>query len=58
MSITRRAATLGGLGLLAGASASTVTRAEPDSFLGIGELRISYLPPTPTSTAIRLSRWR
>ncbi|SED82791.1 DUF1254 domain-containing protein [Bradyrhizobium erythrophlei] len=37
MSITRRAATLGGLSLLAGTSASTVSRAELGSFLGIGE---------------------
>jgi hypothetical protein len=37
MSITRRAATLGGLSLLAGASVSTVSRAELGSFLGIGE---------------------
>ncbi len=37
MRITRRAATLGGLSLLAGASASTVSRAELGSFLGIGE---------------------
>jgi len=37
MSITRRAATLGGLSLLAGTSVSTVSRAELGSFLGIGE---------------------
>jgi hypothetical protein len=37
MSITRRTATLGGLSLLAGASVSTVSRAELGSFLGIGE---------------------
>ena len=37
MMITRRAATIGGLGLLAGTSASTLSRAEPGSFLGIGE---------------------
>jgi hypothetical protein len=37
MSITRRAATLGGLSLLAGTSASTVSRAELGSFLGISE---------------------
>jgi hypothetical protein len=37
MSITRRAATLGGLSVLAGASASTLSRAELGSFLGIGE---------------------
>lgn len=37
MSITRRAATLGALSLLAGTSASTVSRAELGSFLGIGE---------------------
>jgi len=37
MSITRRAATLGGLSLLAGTSVSTVSRAEFGSFLGIGE---------------------
>jgi len=37
MSITRRAATLGGLSLLAGTSLSTVSRAELGSFLGIGE---------------------
>jgi hypothetical protein len=37
MRITRRAATLGGLGLLAGTSVSTVSRAELGSFLGIGE---------------------
>jgi hypothetical protein len=37
MNITRRAATLGGLSLLAGTSVSTVSRAEPGSFLGIGE---------------------
>jgi hypothetical protein len=37
MSITRRAATLGGLSLLAGVSVSTVSRAELGSFLGIGE---------------------
>ncbi len=35
MSITRRAATLGGLSLLAGTSISTVSRAELGSFLGI-----------------------
>jgi hypothetical protein len=34
MKITRRAATVGGLGLLAGTSLSTASRAE---FLGIGE---------------------
>jgi hypothetical protein len=37
MRITRRAATLGGLSLLAGTSVSTVSRAELGSFLGIGE---------------------
>jgi hypothetical protein len=37
MSITRRAATLGGLSLLAGTSVTTVSRAELGSFLGIGE---------------------
>jgi hypothetical protein len=37
MSITRRAATVGGLSLLAGTSVSTVSRAELGSFLGIGE---------------------
>jgi hypothetical protein len=37
MSITRRAATLGGLSLLAGTSVSTASRAELGSFLGIGE---------------------
>jgi hypothetical protein len=37
MSITRRAATLGGLSLLAGTSVTTASRAELDSFLGIGE---------------------
>jgi len=37
MSITRRAATLGGLSLLAGTAVSTVSRAELGSFLGIGE---------------------
>jgi hypothetical protein len=37
MSITRRAATLGGLSLLAGTSVNTVSRAELGSFLGIGE---------------------
>src|ERR1700757_1919964 len=37
MSITRRAATLGGLSLLAGTSVSTMSRAELGSFLGIGE---------------------
>ena len=37
MNITRRAATLGGLSLLAGTSASAVSRAELGSFLGIGE---------------------
>jgi hypothetical protein len=37
MSITRRAATLGGLSLVAGTSVSTVSRAELGSFLGIGE---------------------
>jgi hypothetical protein len=37
MSITRRAATLGGLNLLAGTSVTTVSRAELGSFLGIGE---------------------
>jgi hypothetical protein len=37
MSIARRAATLGGLSLLAGTSVSTVSRAELGSFLGIGE---------------------
>jgi hypothetical protein len=37
MNITRRTATLGGLSLLAGTSASTVSRAELGSFLGIGE---------------------
>ena len=37
MSITRRAATLGGLSLLAGTSLSTISRAELGSFLGIGE---------------------
>ncbi len=37
MNITRRAATLGGLSLLAGTSVSTVSRAELGSFLGIGE---------------------
>jgi hypothetical protein len=37
MSITRRAATLGGLSVLAGASVSTLSRAELGSFLGIGE---------------------
>jgi hypothetical protein len=37
MRITRRAATLGGLSLLAGTAVSTVSRAELGSFLGIGE---------------------
>lgn len=37
MSITRRAATLGGLSLLAGTSLTTVSRADLGSFLGIGE---------------------
>jgi hypothetical protein len=37
MNITRRAATLGGLSLLAGTSVTTVSRAELGSFLGIGE---------------------
>jgi hypothetical protein len=37
MHITRRTATLGGLSLLAGTSASTASRAELGSFLGIGE---------------------
>jgi hypothetical protein len=37
MSITRRAATLGGLSLVAGTSVSTVGRAELGSFLGIEE---------------------
>ncbi|MCJ9700127.1 DUF1254 domain-containing protein [Bradyrhizobium sp. SHOUNA76] len=37
MSITRRAATLGGLSLLAGASVSTQSRAEFGESLGIGE---------------------
>ena len=37
MNITRRAATFGALSLLAGTSASTVSRAELGSFLGIGE---------------------
>jgi hypothetical protein len=37
MHITRRNLTLGGIGLLAGASASTISRAELGSFLGIGE---------------------
>ncbi|WP_342726736.1 DUF1254 domain-containing protein [Bradyrhizobium sp. B097] len=37
MNITRRNLTLGGISLLAGASASTISRAEFGSFLGIGE---------------------
>ena len=37
MNITRRNLTLGGISLLAGASASTISRAELGSFLGIGE---------------------
>ena len=37
MNISRRAATIGGLSLLAGTSVSTVSRAELGSFLGIGE---------------------
>jgi hypothetical protein len=37
MNITRRNVALGGLSLLAGASASTMSRAELGSFLGIGE---------------------
>ena len=37
MDITRRNLTLGGISLLAGASASTISRAEFGSFLGIGE---------------------
>jgi hypothetical protein len=37
MMITRRAATIGGLSVLAGTSVSTVSRAEIGSFLGIGE---------------------
>lgn len=37
MDITRRNLTLGGISLLAGASASTISRAELGSFLGIGE---------------------
>jgi hypothetical protein len=37
MMITRRAATIGGLSVLAGTSVSTVSRAELGSFLGIGE---------------------
>jgi hypothetical protein len=37
VSITRRAATLGGLSLVAGTSVSTVSRAELGSFLGIEE---------------------
>ncbi|MDP3690464.1 DUF1254 domain-containing protein [Bradyrhizobium sp.] len=37
MNITRRNLTLGGISLLAGASASTASRAELGSFLGIGE---------------------
>jgi len=36
MNITRRAA-IGGMGLLAGASLSTMSRAELGSFLGVGE---------------------
>src|ERR687897_625081 len=37
MNIRRRNLTLGGISLLAGASASTISRAELGSFLGIGE---------------------
>src|ERR1700737_4790845 len=37
MKITRRNATIGGISLLASASMSTLSRAELDSFLGIGE---------------------
>ena len=37
MDITRRAATIGGLGLLATTAGSTFSRAEIGSFLGIGE---------------------
>jgi hypothetical protein len=37
MNITRRNLTLGGISLLAGVSASTISRAELGSFLGIGE---------------------
>jgi hypothetical protein len=37
MKITRRQAAIGGIGLLAGTSISTMGRAELDSFLGIGE---------------------
>jgi hypothetical protein len=37
MIITRRNLTIGGMSLLAGASMSTLSRAELGSFLGIGE---------------------
>src|SRR5262245_64704425 len=37
LSITRRQATLGGMSLLSGASLATTSRADFDSFLGIGE---------------------
>jgi hypothetical protein len=37
LKITRRQATIGGVGLLAGASASTIGRADTGAFFGIGE---------------------
>ena len=54
MDVTRRNLTLGGISLLMSASASTISRAELGSFLGIGEgVEDFCLPPMPTSSAIR-----
>jgi hypothetical protein len=46
MDITRRAATLGGLTLLASTAGSTLSRAELGSFLGIGEGLEEFLVAT------------
>jgi hypothetical protein len=46
MNITRRNLTIGGMSLLAGASMSTLSRAELGSFLGIGEGVEDFWPAT------------